>query len=302
MRFPLPITNAVLKITNGAMEFKSEDIGTIKLTKATFHLKKDTSLTTPEGTTLLSGGTLTLSNTGISLSGTTSVFEKGTFTNGGIITLANQSYADKLTIEGNYVGKDGVLKVNTEWNSPGDDQGGNSQSDLLEITGDASGKTTVISVGKDGKENIIDGSIGELSDRYKRSAAVVKVLGQDKGAETGKLNIEDAKHTYTMRDTFSGTAKTTGAGELQLVSHKDEAGATEYFWTLTTPNQDKTIITPSAPAYALVPRQNLESGYAMLDTLHQRRGENQTLSRDRQGNYRKDAEATDIKATKAPWV
>lgn len=61
MRFPLPITNAVLKITNGAMEFKSEDIGTIKLTKATFHLKKDTSLTTPEGTTLLSGGTLTLS-------------------------------------------------------------------------------------------------------------------------------------------------------------------------------------------------------------------------------------------------
>lgn len=40
MRFPLPITNAVLKITNGAMEFKSEDIGTIKLTKATFHLKK----------------------------------------------------------------------------------------------------------------------------------------------------------------------------------------------------------------------------------------------------------------------
>lgn len=157
-------------------------------------------------------------------------------------------------------------------------------------------------MGKDGKENIIDGSIGELSDRYKRSAAVVKVLGQDKGGETGKLNIEDAKHTYTMRDTFSGTAKTTGAGELQLVSHKDEAGATEYFWTLTTPNQDKTIITPSAPAYALVPRQNLESGYAMLDTLHQRRGENQTLSRDRQGNYRQDAEATDIKATKAPWV
>lgn len=122
MRFPLPITNAVLKITNGAMEFKSEDIGTIKLTKATFHLKKDTSLTTPEGTTLLSGGTLTLSNTGISLSGTTSVFEKGTFTNGGIITLANQSYADKLTIEGNYVGKDGVLKVNTEWNSPGKEE------------------------------------------------------------------------------------------------------------------------------------------------------------------------------------
>ncbi len=286
----VPITDGVLKITNGTMEFKSEDIGTIKLTKATFNLAKNTILETPEGTVSLSEGTLRQSDQGISLSGKTAVFEKGTFTNGGIITLANQSYADKLTIEGNYVGNNGTLKVNTEWNSPGDDQGGNSQSDLLEITGDASGKTTVISVGKDGKENIIDGSIGELSDRYKRSATVVKVLGQDKGAETGKLNAEDAKHTYTMRDTFSGTAKTTGAGEVQLASRKDEAGATEYFWTLTTSNQDKTIITPSAPAYTLVPRQNLESGYAMLDTLHQRRGENQTLSWDKQGSYWQDVE------------
>ena len=285
----LPITDGVLKIANGTIEYTS-DIGTVKLTKATFNLAKNTILETSEGTVLLSEGTLKQSDQGISLSGKTSVFEKGTFTNGGIITLANQSYADKLTIEGNYVGNNGTLKVNTEWNSPGDDQGGNSQSDLLEITGDASGKTTVISVGKDGKENIIDGSIGELSDRYKRSVAVVKVLGQDKGAETGKLNAEDAKHTYTMRDTFSGTAKTTGAGEVQLASRKDEAGATEYFWTLTTPNQDKTIITPSAPAYTLVPRQNLESGYAMLDTLHQRRGENQTLSWDKQGSYWQDVE------------
>ncbi|HHK5570221.1 TPA: autotransporter outer membrane beta-barrel domain-containing protein [Neisseria lactamica] len=284
----VPIKDGVLKITNGAMEFKSEDIGTIKLTKATFNLAKNTILETSEGTVLLSEGTLKQSDQGISLSGKTAVFEKGTFTNGGVITLANQSYADKLTIEGNYVGKDGVLKVNTEWNSPGDDQGGNSQSDLLEITGDASGKTTVISVGKDGKENIIDGSIGELADRYKRSAAVVTVLGQDKGAETGKLNAEDAKHTYTMRDTFSGTAKTTGAGEVQLASRVGD-GKIKYFWTLTTENQNN-IITPSAPAYALVPRQNLESGYAMLDTLHQRRGENQTLAWDKQGSYWQDVE------------
>ncbi|HFC6396381.1 TPA: autotransporter outer membrane beta-barrel domain-containing protein [Neisseria polysaccharea] len=292
MRYPFPITNAVLKITNGAMEFKSEDIGTIKLTKATFHLKKDTSLTTPEGTTLLSGGTLTLSNTGISLSGTTSVFEKGTFTNGGIITLANQSYADKLTIEGNYVGKDGVLEVNTKWDTPGDYSGAHSESDLLTITGDASGNTTVKAVKTDGTENVIDGSIGELADRYKRSVPVIKVLGDDKGTANGEINSTDATkpYAYNTRSTFTGTAKTTGAGELQLVSHKDDKGVTEYFWTLTTPNQDKTIITPSASAYTLVPRQNLESGYAMLDTLHQRRGENQTLSWDKQGSYWQDVE------------
>lgn len=292
MRFPLPITNAVLKITNGAMEFKSEDLGTIKLTKATFNLEKGTLLETPEGTTLLSGGRLTLSNTGISLSGTTSVFEKGTFTNGGIITLANQSYADKLTIEGNYVGNNGVLEVNTKWDTPGDYSGAHSESDLLTITGDASGNTTVKAIKTDGTENVIDGSIGELTDRYKRSVPVIKVLGDDKGTANGEINSTDATkpYAYNTRSTFTGTAKTTGAGELQLVSRKDEAGATEYFWTLTTPNQDKTIITPSAPAYTLVPRQNLESGYAMLDTLHQRRGENQTLSWDRQGSYWQDVE------------
>ena len=292
MRFPLPITNAVLKITNGAMEFKSEDLGTIKLTKATFNLEKGTSLETPEGTTLLSGGRLTLSNTGISLSGTTSVFEKGTFTNGGIITLANQSYADKLTIEGNYVGNNGVLEVNTKWDTPGDYSGAHSESDLLTITGDASGNTAVKAVKTDGTENVIDGSIGELADRYKRSVPVIKVLGDDKGTVNGEINSTDATkpYAYNTRSTFTGTAKTTGAGELQLVSHKDDNGVTEYFWTLTTPNKDKTIITPSAPAYTLVPRQNLELGYTMLDTLHQRRGENQSLSWDKQGSYWQDVE------------
>lgn len=292
MRYPFPITNAVLKITNGAMEFKSEDLGTIKLTKATFNLEKGTSLETPEGTTSLSGGRLTLSDTGISLSGTTSVFEKGTFTNGGIITLANQSYADRLTIEGNYVGKDGVLEVNTKWNTPGDYSGANSESDLLTITGDASGNTTVKAIKTDGTEDVIDGSIGELTDRYKRSVPVIKVLGDDKGTANGEINSTDATkpYAYNTRSTFTGTAKTTGAGELQLVSHKDDNGVTEYFWTLTTPNKDKTIITPSVPAYTLVPRQNLELGYTMLDTLHQRRGENQTLSWDKQGSYWQDVE------------
>lgn len=288
----VPIKDGVLKITNGAMEFKSEDIGTIKLTKATFNLAKNTILETSEGTVLLSEGTLKQSDQGISLSGKTAVFEKGTFTNGGIITLANQSYADKLTIEGNYVGNNGVLEVNTKWDTPGDYSGAHSESDLLTITGNASGNTTVKAVKTDGTENVIDGSIGELADRYKRSVPVIKVLGDDKGTANGEINSTDATkpYAYNTRSTFTGTAKTTGAGELQLVSHKDDKGVTEYFWTLTTPNQDKTIITPSAPAYTLVPRQNLESGYAMLDTLHQRRGENQTLAWDKQGSYWQDVE------------
>ncbi len=274
VRKPLTIVNKVIEIEDKA--------GTIKIKEGSFTITKGV-VETPDGNIQLAKSTFTQSSAGVSLSGTSYETEKGTFTNGGIITLANQSYADKLTIEGNYEGKDGVLKVNTEWNSPGDDQGGNSKSDLLEITGNASGKTTVISVSKDGKENIIDGTIGELAYSYKRSVAVIRVLGQDQGSETGKLNAEDPNHTYTIRDTFTGTAKTIGAGELQLASRKDNTtNVTEYFWTVTT--------TPSAVAYTLVPRQNLELGYTMLDTLHQRRGENQTLSWDKQGSYWQDVE------------
>ena len=279
-----------LKIVNGVIEIEDK-AGTIKIKDGSFKITKGV-LETPEGNIQLAGSTFTQSNTGVTLSGTSYEAEKGTFTNGGIITLANQSYADKLTIEGNYVGKDGVLEVNTKWNTPGDYSGANSESDLLTITGDASGNTTVKAIKTDGTEDVIDGSIGELADRYKRSVPVIKVLGADSGTEGNEINSTDATkpYAYNTRSTFTGTAKTTGAGELQLVSHKDDNGVTEYFWTLTTPNQDKTIITPSAPAYTLVPRQNLELGYTMLDTLHQRRGENQTLSWDKQGSYWQDVE------------
>ena len=283
------------------------------------------------------------------------VDKDGTFTNGGIITLANQSYTDKLTIEGNYVGNNGVLKTNTEWNLPGDENGANSQSDLLEITGDASGNTEVISVSKDGREKVIDGSIASIvADLHKISAPVVRVLGTDNG-EASPL----AGTPFNTRPTFTGTARTTGAGEVQLASRVVD-GKTEYFWTVTAvkltppvqpelpsldeipepmpeppvqpelPSLDEipqpqpvpqpqpepqpqpipqpqpvpqpqpqppiapptgpVIITPSAVAYTLIPRQNLELGYTMLDTLHQRRGENQTLSWDKQGSYWQDVE------------
>lgn len=278
------------KIVNGVIEIEDK-AGTIKIKEGSFAITKGV-VETPDGNIQLAKSTFTQSSMGVALSGTSYETEKGTFTNGGIITLANQSYADKLTIEGNYVGNNGVLEVNTKWDTPGDYLGAHSESDLLTITGDASGNTTVKAVKTDGTENVIDGSIGELADRYKRSVPVIKVLGDDKGTANGEINSTDATkpYAYNTRSTFTGTAKTTGAGELQLVSRKDEAGATEYFWTLTTPNQDKTIITPSAPAYTLVPRQNLELGYTMLDTLHQRRGENQTLSWDKQGSYWQDVE------------
>ena len=181
----------------------------------------------------------------------------GTLTStNGEITLANSSYNDKLTIEGNYKATNGILKVNTKWNS--DDVNGGI-SDLLEITGNAEGTTKVVSLKADGTENMIDGTIGSIAaDLAKNSTAVVRVQGES--------NLKN----------FTGIAKTTGAGELQLASKK-VGNTTEYFWTVVSTNND-VIYTASVPAYTLIPNLNLEVGYETVGTLHQRRGENQALS------------------------
>ena len=182
---------------------------------------------------------------------------EGTLTsNNGEITLANGSYEDKLTVEGNYTANNGVLKVNTHWDS---NDANNGKSDLLEITGNAEGTTKVVSLKADGTENMIDGTIGSIAaDLAKNSTAVVRVKG-----------------TSNLKN-FTGIAKTTGAGELQLASKK-VGNTTEYFWTVVSTNKD-AIYTASVPAYTLIPNLNLEVGYETVGTLHQRRGENQALS------------------------
>lgn len=181
----------------------------------------------------------------------------GTLTsNNGEITLANGSYEDKLTMEGNYTANNGVLKVNTHWDS---NDANNGKSDLLEITGNAEGVTKVVSLKANGAENLVDGSIGSIaSDLGKNSTAVVRVQG-----------------TSNLRN-FTGMTRTTGAGELQLAS-KLVGNATEYFWTVTSTNGN-AIYVPSVPGYTLAPKLNLEVGYETVGTLHQRRGENQALS------------------------
>ena len=182
---------------------------------------------------------------------------EGTLTsNNGEITLANGSYEDKLTVEGNYTANNGVLKVNTHWDS---NDANNGKSDLLEITGNAEGVTKVVSLKANGAENLVDGSIGSIaSDLGKNSTAVIRVQG------TSNLH------------NFTGLTRTTGAGELQLAS-KLVGNATEYFWTVTSTNGN-AIYVPSVPGYTLAPKLNLEVGYETVGTLHQRRGENQALS------------------------
>ena len=237
---------------------------------ATWKLAKKEDLTGAQESTAT---TVTLSNGGILDAGTnltddvkaeytvTTVQKDGTtvsdFKNeGGIITTVNKSYEDVLTLNGNYTGKDGVIKMNTKWDSPGDEEGANSVSDLVHITGTATGSTTVVPVAADGTEAVIDGSIGSIAADLKKNTVPV-VRADVESSEEGA---------------FTGVAKTTGAGELKL-AHRVKDGKHEWFWTLMglnkTPNLDKRT-----PGYVQMPEVNTRMIGQILRTLHERRSEN----------------------------
>ena len=237
---------------------------------ATWRLAKKEDLTGAQESTAT---TVTLSNGGILDAGTnltddakaeytvTTVQKDGTtvsdFKNeGGIITTVNKSYEDVLTLNGNYTGKDGFIKMNTKWDSPGDEEGANSVSDLVHITGTATGSTTVVPVAADGTEAVIDGSIGSIAADLKKNTVPV-VRADVESSEEGA---------------FTGVAKTTGAGELKL-AHRVKDGKHEWFWTLMglnkTPNLDKRT-----PGYVQMPEVNTRMIGQILRTLHERRSEN----------------------------
>ncbi|EKQ5647758.1 autotransporter outer membrane beta-barrel domain-containing protein [Escherichia coli] len=254
-----------------------------------------------------SGSVLNLSDT------TESAAVKGNLINAGTIDLTRQSSPSQtLSVTGNYTGSDGLLKMNTVWNAPGDALGGNSQSDLLDITGTASGNTTVIPVSKDGRENVIDGDVRQVNHVI-NTVPVVKV------------------HTPGEERAFTGTASTTGVSEVQLAKRTSN-GVDEYFWTATavetrdegtqtdnstrtdsgtqtdnirtdsdtrtnngtqTDHSDTSVspVTPSdkgtsgpqiynsaVAGYVSMPRVNMEQGYSTVATLHERRGENMALA------------------------
>lgn len=203
----------------------------------------------------------------------------GTLTNAGEINLYNGSYKDVFTIEGNYHGNNGNIIMNTLWNAPGGENGENSESDLVYITGNASGSTRVSpsSFEDEADYNVIDGTIQQLSTRL-NSVPVIKVAGN------------------STPTTFIGTAKTAGAAEAQLTSRQVN-GIWEYYWTISplgssgatagiiggttggSSGSSRPIYIMAQPvsAYVLMPKVNMEMGYSTVGTLHERRGENRIL-------------------------
>ena len=204
--------------------------------------------------------------------------------NGGVINLDNATHAkynDVLTINGNYSGSNGAsVRMNTLWNAPGDvaitvaEGGADSESDVLHIIGTADGQTSVNPIAADGTVNVIDGSVQQIASII-NTVPVVVVDGANAAG------------------TFVGTAQTTGATEVQLTSREAANGGREYYWTMSAKVDPVDpvipIYTPTVPAYVQMPVVDMELGYTTLGTLHERRGENQTLAWDECGTCGSDA-------------
>lgn len=181
---------------------------------------------------------------------------------GGVISLTDDHnrYQHSLTIDGNYSATNGVVKMNTEWLTPGGPNGEHSQSDVLIITGEAKGTTQVVPIGKNGEIMVIDGDIEQTKDII-NTVYVVETGGASEGA-------------------FVGTIRTKGLGEAQLAQDGDH-----FRWTLSAlkpidpePPIDPVIpdiISPEIPGYAQMAQANMELNYAILGTLHERVGQRQ---------------------------
>ncbi len=201
----------------------------------------------------------------------------GLFTNAGTIMVYDDDHFhddvyNTFTIDGNYHGNNGKIMTSMVWNAPGGENGENSKSDLVYITGNASGTTSVVPFYIDDTpqenefENYISGTVQQLSTKL-NSVPVVKVAGNS---------------TPTA---FTGTARTAGAAEAQLTSRQVN-GIWEYYWTITPigssgatagliSGSDHPIYIMAQPvsAYVLMPKVNMEMGYSSTGTLHERKGE-----------------------------
>lgn len=165
----------------------------------------------------------------------------GLLTNNGLIRIYEDTIDRKyiiLKIEGNYKGiydgEDGNILMRSEWNAPGGENGENSASDLLHITGNASGKTRVHSF------NFTKGDEALPAEELRKGMIAGTVQRTDKLIKTVPVVIVEGE---AKNDTFIGTANTRNAGEEQLAGKKI-GNRWEWFWTLNPIGEENKQVTP----------------------------------------------------------
>lgn len=160
--------------------------------------------------------------------------------NAGTLDLVSSNYDQTLLLTGSYQQNNaGKLLMNTSWNNDS-----TTKTDYLNIIGTATGNTQVFL-----KDNVIGNIDFNGMDRY--SSSVVTVSDHNLGSNS-----------------FYGFAETSGIGIATLV----QKNANNYAWYLPGNPMDGVLI-PEVPAFVQLPNANLDLGYSLIQTLHQRVGE-----------------------------
>ncbi len=277
------LNNATVKVNGNALQANggSNSIningGTVTGSTNVFNSVSGTnSLTVTNGATLNGAMSLAAGTSAVELDNGTTWNNTGNSTvtnldNAGTVAFVAPATAaagnyKTITVNGNYAGNNGQLVVNTLWNSASD-----QDSDHLIIKGTATGTTTVST------PNGIIGNIAR-SRAQQFSSDVVTVEQPQPNAPAQQEGQPDDNAIFT------GTANTTNAGQAQLVLKSTAGGKNVYAWTLfadpNAPNPSAYIYAPAVAGYVLMPQVNQEIGHHTLGTLHERRGENQTLAWD----------------------
>ncbi|WP_165870252.1 autotransporter outer membrane beta-barrel domain-containing protein [Cricetibacter osteomyelitidis] len=171
----------------------------------------------------------------------------GNLTNQGDISSADGYQT--LTINGDYVGHTGSkIKMHTRWDQD------NSYSDKIVIQGEATGETTVVPVDSDGTTTVIKGNVQQATTRLN----TIPVISVTKSGST----------------VFNGAAITEG-GYLANLAKRSTGNGDEYYWTMDPKSQHAPApnVEPRTPGYIVIPHINIEQGYAIVGTLHQRQGD-----------------------------
>ncbi|WP_392561285.1 autotransporter outer membrane beta-barrel domain-containing protein [Orbus sturtevantii] len=188
----------------------------------------------------------------------------GSVVNNGIINLVktknqnDMSKSSTLMITGNYAGDpvkrsigEASIIVNTVWNN----DTSTSYSDLVHITGTATGYTEI---------KTVNGIIGDVT--------ADKVTWKDKYSN----DVVVVDNPAAGSNKFYGFANTTGAGMLILVKKDPNT----YAWRLPGGSQPIIPIDPNVPGTNLMPLANLNAEYNIIGSLHQRVSEQQTMAWD----------------------
>ena len=188
----------------------------------------------------------------------------GDVNNGGIVDMFNNSIGTMTTITGNYAGVAGsTLKMDTVL---GNDA---SATDKLIINGNTTG-TTSLSVN----------NVGGTGAQTVEGIQVVQVDGNSAGTFSLASPVQAGAYEYQL---FQGGTSTPTDGDWYLRSTLLACEITNTCPVVPPVEPEPPVIPiyrPGVANYVVAQTSNADLGYLALDTLHQRIGEQRTLTTD----------------------